>query len=78
LVDKTKVIISETSIRSDLKLDDADGTDYLPNATIFAELEIMGRKQRKDSAPTEPTTEETTPEEHISTPSYDPPPSGKD
>ncbi|GKB59545.1 hypothetical protein Tco_0915731 [Tanacetum coccineum] len=35
------------------------------------------RKQRKDSAPTEPTTEETTPEEHVFTPSYDPPPSGE-
>ncbi|GJV80208.1 hypothetical protein Tco_1516078 [Tanacetum coccineum] len=35
-------------------------------------------KQRKDSAPTEPTTEETTPEEHVSTPSYDLPPSGED
>ncbi|GKE34981.1 hypothetical protein Tco_1454303 [Tanacetum coccineum] len=32
------------------------------------------RKQRKDSAPTEPTTKETTPEEHVSTPSYNPPP----
>ncbi|GJU63148.1 hypothetical protein Tco_1244983 [Tanacetum coccineum] len=218
LVDKKKVIISETSIRSDLKLDDAEGTYCLPTATIFAELERMGakttswnefsstmasaiiclatnqkfnlskyifdnmvknldggvkflmyprfvqvfldkqvegmskhkgvyvtpshtkkvfanmkrpckgfsgrvtplfstmmvqatkdmgadsatptdshstpiitqpssskpqkkksrRKQRKDSAPTEPTTEETTPEEHVSTPSYDPPPSGED
>ncbi|GKC20159.1 hypothetical protein Tco_1022309 [Tanacetum coccineum] len=36
------------------------------------------RKQRQDNAPTEPTTEETTPEEHVSTPSYDPPPSGED
>ncbi|GJZ31373.1 hypothetical protein Tco_0576420 [Tanacetum coccineum] len=216
LVDKKKVIISETSIRSDLKLDDAEGTDCLPTATIFAELERMGyenltqkltfykayfssqwkflihtilqclsakttswnefsstmasaiiclatnqkfnlskyifdnmvknldggvkflmyprfvqvfldkqvegmskhkgvyvtpshtkkvfanmkrpckgfsrrvtplfstmmkksrRKQRKDNVPTKPTTEETTPEEHVSTPSYDPPPSGKD
>ncbi|GJU55545.1 putative ribonuclease H-like domain-containing protein [Tanacetum coccineum] len=42
LVDKKNVIISETSIRSDLKLDDADGTDCLPTATIFAELERMG------------------------------------
>ncbi|GJW23162.1 hypothetical protein Tco_0033784 [Tanacetum coccineum] len=42
LVDKKKVIISETSIRSDLKLDDAEGTDCLPTATIFAELERMG------------------------------------
>ncbi|GJY87613.1 hypothetical protein Tco_0502241 [Tanacetum coccineum] len=36
------------------------------------------RKQREDNAPTEPTTKETTPEEHVSTPSYDPPPSGND
>ncbi|GKB65912.1 hypothetical protein Tco_0927324, partial [Tanacetum coccineum] len=39
LVEKKKVIISETSIRSDLKLDDAEGTDCLPTTTIFAELE---------------------------------------
>ncbi|GJS62166.1 hypothetical protein Tco_0656950 [Tanacetum coccineum] len=161
LVDKKKVIISETSIRSDLKLDDAEGTYCLPTATIFAELERMGyenltqklishpngnfssipycnalvlrlhpgmnlvalwhllsyvlpqtknstfpnlatptdshstpiitqpsssklqkkksrRKQRKDSAPTKHTTEKTTPEEHVSTPSYDPPPSAKE
>ncbi|GKB15122.1 putative ribonuclease H-like domain-containing protein, partial [Tanacetum coccineum] len=42
LVDKKKVIISETSIKSDLKLDDAEGTNCLPTATIFAELERMG------------------------------------
>ncbi|GJV75594.1 hypothetical protein Tco_1507178 [Tanacetum coccineum] len=41
LVDKNKVIITEMSIRSDLKLDDAEGTDCLPNATIFAEWERM-------------------------------------
>ncbi|GKB09815.1 hypothetical protein Tco_0843738 [Tanacetum coccineum] len=35
-------------------------------------------KQRKDNAPTEPTTKETTHEEHVSTPYYDPPPSGED
>ncbi|GJZ47019.1 putative ribonuclease H-like domain-containing protein [Tanacetum coccineum] len=44
LVDKKKVIITETSIRRDLKLDDAEGTDCLPTATIFAELERMGAK----------------------------------
>ncbi|GJW32346.1 ribonuclease H-like domain-containing protein [Tanacetum coccineum] len=44
LVDKKKVIITETSIRSDLKLDDAEGIDCLPTATIFAELERMGAK----------------------------------
>ncbi|GKE76205.1 hypothetical protein Tco_1542325, partial [Tanacetum coccineum] len=44
LVDKKKAIISETSIRSDLKLDDAKGTDCLPTATIFTKLERMGAK----------------------------------
>ncbi|GJW16337.1 uncharacterized mitochondrial protein-like protein [Tanacetum coccineum] len=44
LVDKKKVIINEKSIRNDLKLDDAEGTDCLPTTTIFAELERMGAK----------------------------------
>ncbi|GJX17575.1 hypothetical protein Tco_0218407 [Tanacetum coccineum] len=42
LVDKKKVIITETSIRNDLKMDDAEGIDCLPTATIFAELERIG------------------------------------
>ncbi|GJT56787.1 hypothetical protein Tco_0991841 [Tanacetum coccineum] len=42
LVDKKKVIITETSIRSDLHLEDADGIDCLPTATIFEELTKMG------------------------------------
>ncbi|GKB22461.1 hypothetical protein Tco_0861862 [Tanacetum coccineum] len=42
LVDKKKVIITETSIRSDLNLEDAGGTDCLPTATIFEELARMG------------------------------------
>ncbi|GJY62835.1 putative ribonuclease H-like domain-containing protein [Tanacetum coccineum] len=41
LVDKKKVIITETSIRSDLHLEDAGG-NCLPTATIFAELERIG------------------------------------
>ncbi|GJR64148.1 hypothetical protein Tco_0010213 [Tanacetum coccineum] len=44
LIDKKKVIITKTNKRSDLKLDDAEGTDCLPTATIFAELERMGAK----------------------------------
>ncbi|GJU74864.1 putative ribonuclease H-like domain-containing protein [Tanacetum coccineum] len=44
LVDKKKVIITETSIRSDLKLDDTEGRYCLPTATIFAELERMSAK----------------------------------
>ncbi|GJX08410.1 hypothetical protein Tco_0196342 [Tanacetum coccineum] len=78
LVDKKKVIITETSIRSDLKLDDAEGIDCLPTTSIFVELKRMGkksrRKQRKDSGPIEPVPDEA----HVSTPSYDPPQSGED
>ncbi|GKB63336.1 hypothetical protein Tco_0919522 [Tanacetum coccineum] len=44
LLDKKKVIITETSIRSDLKLDDACGTDCLSTDTIFEELARMGAK----------------------------------
>ncbi|GJT54981.1 hypothetical protein Tco_0990035 [Tanacetum coccineum] len=44
LVNQKKVIITETSIRSDLKLDDAEGTNCLPTATIFLELERMCAK----------------------------------
>ncbi|GJW88806.1 hypothetical protein Tco_0164146 [Tanacetum coccineum] len=44
LVDKKRVIITESSIRSDLHLDDAEGTDCLPTATIFEELARMGTK----------------------------------
>nr|GEU71479.1 uncharacterized mitochondrial protein AtMg00810-like [Tanacetum cinerariifolium] len=44
LVDKQKVIITEESIRSDLKFDDAEGTACLPNDTIFEELARIGAK----------------------------------
>ncbi|GJV66040.1 hypothetical protein Tco_1476868 [Tanacetum coccineum] len=81
---KEKGFSSETSIRSDLKLDDAEGTNYSATPTDSHSIPIITqpssskpqkkksrRKQRKDSAPTEPTTKETTPKEHVSTPSYD-------
>ncbi|GKA98533.1 hypothetical protein Tco_0826470, partial [Tanacetum coccineum] len=42
LVDKKRVIIMETSIRSDLHLEDVSGTDCLPTATIFEEMAKMG------------------------------------
>ncbi|GJS86937.1 hypothetical protein Tco_0769573 [Tanacetum coccineum] len=44
LIDKKKMIITESSIRSDLHLDDAEGTDCLPTTTIFEELAKMGVK----------------------------------
>ncbi|GJR10999.1 putative ribonuclease H-like domain-containing protein [Tanacetum coccineum] len=42
LVDKKKVIITEMSVRCDLQLEDAEGTECLPNATIFEQLTLMG------------------------------------
>ncbi|GJZ82019.1 hypothetical protein Tco_0647013 [Tanacetum coccineum] len=44
LVDRKKVIVTETSVRRALHLKDAEGTDCLPAATIFVELERMGAK----------------------------------
>ncbi|GJW46098.1 hypothetical protein Tco_0077744, partial [Tanacetum coccineum] len=44
LVDKKKVIITESTIRRDLQLEDAKGTDCLPNATIFEQLTHIGAK----------------------------------
>ncbi|GKB15915.1 hypothetical protein Tco_0849838 [Tanacetum coccineum] len=45
LVDGKMVFVTESSIRSDLHLEDVDGTECLPNATIFAELTRMGYEQ---------------------------------
>ncbi|GJS70982.1 hypothetical protein Tco_0703823 [Tanacetum coccineum] len=42
LVDGKKIIITESIVRRDLKLEDADGVDCLLNATIFEQLTLMG------------------------------------
>ncbi|GKF36015.1 hypothetical protein Tco_0112773, partial [Tanacetum coccineum] len=42
LVDRKKIIVIETSVRRDLQLNDEEGADCLPNATIFEELTRMG------------------------------------
>ncbi|GKD24649.1 hypothetical protein Tco_1230863 [Tanacetum coccineum] len=42
LVDGKKIIDTEASVRRDLQLNDEEGTDCLPNATIFEELTRMG------------------------------------
>ncbi|GJZ95212.1 hypothetical protein Tco_0667415 [Tanacetum coccineum] len=42
LVDRKKIIITEATVRRDLQLEDADGIDCLPNATIFEQLTLMG------------------------------------
>ncbi|GKE12665.1 hypothetical protein Tco_1416216, partial [Tanacetum coccineum] len=41
LVDGKKIIVTEASVRRDLQLNDEEGTDFLPNATIFEELTRM-------------------------------------
>ncbi|GKC49233.1 hypothetical protein Tco_1071978 [Tanacetum coccineum] len=42
LVDKKKVIITESTIKRDLQLKDANGVDCLPNAIIFEQLTLIG------------------------------------
>ncbi|GJV47445.1 hypothetical protein Tco_1437657 [Tanacetum coccineum] len=42
LVDGKKIIITESTVRRDLQLEDAEGIDCLPNSTIFKELTRMG------------------------------------
>ncbi|GKD10405.1 hypothetical protein Tco_1190090 [Tanacetum coccineum] len=45
LVDGKKIIITESTMRRDLRLEDAKGVDCLPNATIFEQLALMGYEQ---------------------------------
>ncbi|GJW83729.1 uncharacterized mitochondrial protein-like protein [Tanacetum coccineum] len=42
LVDGKKIVVTEASVRRDLQLEDANGVDCLPNATIFEQLTLMG------------------------------------
>ncbi|GJU07296.1 putative ribonuclease H-like domain-containing protein [Tanacetum coccineum] len=44
LVDGKKIIITEATVRRELLLEDADGVDCLPNATIFEQLTLIGVK----------------------------------
>ncbi|GKA13033.1 hypothetical protein Tco_0692579 [Tanacetum coccineum] len=41
-VDGKKIIITESSVRRDLRLADEEGVDCLPNSTIFEQLALMG------------------------------------
>ncbi|GJX46327.1 hypothetical protein Tco_0271517 [Tanacetum coccineum] len=45
LVDGKKVIITETSVRRDLQLEDTKGIECLPNADIFVQLALIGYKK---------------------------------
>ncbi|GJX30693.1 putative ribonuclease H-like domain-containing protein [Tanacetum coccineum] len=42
LVDGKKIIVTESIVRRDLQLEDVEGINYLPNATIFEQLTLMG------------------------------------
>ncbi|GKB01400.1 hypothetical protein Tco_0829444 [Tanacetum coccineum] len=42
LVDGKKIIITESIVRRDIQLEDAEGVECLPNATIFENLTLMG------------------------------------
>ncbi|GJY27174.1 uncharacterized mitochondrial protein-like protein [Tanacetum coccineum] len=44
LVDGKKIIITESTVRRDLQLEDLEGVDCLPNSTIFKQLTLMGLK----------------------------------
>ncbi|GJY01036.1 hypothetical protein Tco_0359188 [Tanacetum coccineum] len=44
LVDGKKVVITKSTVRRDLQLEDAEGVDCLPNATIFEQLTLIGSK----------------------------------
>ncbi|GJZ18303.1 uncharacterized mitochondrial protein-like protein [Tanacetum coccineum] len=50
LVDGKKVIITETSVRRYLQLEDAAGIECLPNADIFEQLALMGMVKNVDSS----------------------------
>ncbi|GKA18477.1 hypothetical protein Tco_0698392 [Tanacetum coccineum] len=72
LVDKKKVIITEMSVRSDLKFEDARSDIITQPSSSKPQKKQSRRKQRKRSGPTEPIPNEATIEEHIPTHSNDP------
>ncbi|GJW68465.1 hypothetical protein Tco_0122889 [Tanacetum coccineum] len=43
-VDRKKIIITESIVRRDLQLEDAEGVDCLPNSNIFEQLTLMSSK----------------------------------
>ncbi|GJZ41018.1 putative ribonuclease H-like domain-containing protein [Tanacetum coccineum] len=79
LVDKKKVIITESTIRRDIQLEDAEGTDCLPNATIFKQLALMGKSKKKNTeVPQSSGSTDNVPDENVPTTSNDPLVSGED
>ncbi|GJY56080.1 putative ribonuclease H-like domain-containing protein, partial [Tanacetum coccineum] len=78
-VDKNKVIITESTIRSDLQLEDAKGVDFLPNAVIFEQLTLIGKSKEKNTKVPQPSgSTDNVPDENVPTTSNDPLLSGED
>ncbi|GJU69271.1 hypothetical protein Tco_1255530 [Tanacetum coccineum] len=79
LVDKKNVIITESTIRRDLQLEDANGVDCLLNAAIFEQLTLMGKSKKKNTEVPQPSgSTDNVPDENVPTTSNDPLLSGKD
>ncbi|GJX67074.1 ribonuclease H-like domain-containing protein [Tanacetum coccineum] len=79
LVDKKRVIVTESSIRRDLHLDDVEGTDFLPTTTIFdKELDKKPTSKKAQWLGAKVPQDEAEHEESVPTPSNDPQPSGED
>ncbi|GJZ30947.1 hypothetical protein Tco_0575994 [Tanacetum coccineum] len=55
LIDGKKIIITKSSVRKDLQLEDEEGVDCLPNSTIFEQLTLMGKPKRKDTQVPQPS-----------------------
>ncbi|GJY97410.1 putative ribonuclease H-like domain-containing protein [Tanacetum coccineum] len=49
LVDGKEIVITESSVRRDLRLANEEGVDYLPNSTIFEQLALMGMIRNLDN-----------------------------
>nr|GEU67811.1 hypothetical protein [Tanacetum cinerariifolium] len=83
LIDKKKVIITEASIRRDLRFEDKGGVNCLSNEVIFEQLTLMRRnkrqerKKRKETEVISPSSDIPN-EEGVPTTSNDPLPSGED
>nr|GEW48745.1 hypothetical protein [Tanacetum cinerariifolium] len=77
-VDGKKVIISEASIRRDLRFVDKGGVDCFSNEVIFKQLTFMGKPRRRDTEETQPSDlttnveDEAFNEENVSKHSNDP------
>ncbi|GKE09622.1 hypothetical protein Tco_1413173 [Tanacetum coccineum] len=55
LVDGKELVITESTVRRDLRLADEEGIDCLLNSTIFENLDLMGKPKRKDTKVPQPS-----------------------